>query len=134
MKYPRALPGEKLDRLCNVIAETGSVPKAAEAVGLPFRRLCRYRARYPLVAARIRQAKEFAYERLEGEAYRRAVLGYDVPVYNKGELIGHYKKYSDVLLIKMLTARVSGYAASDTEDDRQITKIRRVIIKSDDRS
>jgi hypothetical protein len=37
-------------------------------------------------------------DRLEMEAYRRAVDGVDEPVYQQGELVGVVRKYSDALL------------------------------------
>ncbi len=47
-------------------------------------------------------AKDMAYDRLEDEATRRAVDGWDEPVYQGGELVGFKRRYSDTLLIFML--------------------------------
>lgn len=41
---------------------------------------------------------------LEAEARRRAMDGVDEPVYHKGEVVGHVRKYSDTLLIFLLKA------------------------------
>jgi hypothetical protein len=43
-------------------------------------------------------------DRLEGEAIRRAYNGFDRPVYQRGELVGYERVYSDMLLKLMLTA------------------------------
>jgi hypothetical protein len=43
-------------------------------------------------------------DRLEGEAIRRAYAGFDRPVYQRGELVGYERVYSDMLLKLMLTA------------------------------
>jgi hypothetical protein len=43
-------------------------------------------------------------DRLEGEAIRRAYTGWDRPIYQKGELCGYERVYSDALLKLMLGA------------------------------
>src|SRR5262249_10476293 len=42
---------------------------------------------------------------LEGEARRRAGEGWEEPVYQRGELVGQVRKYSDNLLVFLLKAR-----------------------------
>lgn len=42
---------------------------------------------------------------LEEEAYRRAVIGVDEPVYQQGRKVGEVKKYSDTLMVVLLKAR-----------------------------
>lgn len=49
-----------------------------------------------------RVAREEAVERLELEARRRAVEGWEEPVYQGGQQIGSIRKYSDTLLIFLL--------------------------------
>jgi hypothetical protein len=44
------------------------------------------------------------FEALEGEMMRRARDGVLEPVYQKGELVGHVRKYSDVLAIVLAKA------------------------------
>jgi hypothetical protein len=43
-------------------------------------------------------------EKFEAEAIRRAVDGYQDPVYQAGKLVGYRLKYSDTLLMFMLKA------------------------------
>jgi hypothetical protein len=43
-------------------------------------------------------------DRLEGEAIRRGYVGWDRPIYQKGELCGYERVYSDMLLKLMLGA------------------------------
>jgi hypothetical protein len=45
-------------------------------------------------------------ESLEEEARRRAVEGYDDPVYQQGRLVGHKRKHSDLLLITLLNGNM----------------------------
>lgn len=50
---------------------------------------------------------ELANETIEGEIWRRAVVGVDKPLANKGELTGHsIKEYSDNLLMFLAKARM----------------------------
>lgn len=43
-------------------------------------------------------------DRLEGEAIRRGAVGWDRPIYQRGELCGYERVYSDMLLKLMLSA------------------------------
>lgn len=45
-----------------------------------------------------------AADRLEREAWRRAVEGWEEPVYPKGQLVGTVRLYSDTLLALLLRA------------------------------
>lgn len=51
------------------------------------------------------EAVEEGTDRMEDEAYRRAVQGTSKPVYQSGKLVGHVQEYSDTLLIFSLKAR-----------------------------
>lgn len=44
-------------------------------------------------------------DEMEREAYRRAVEGVEEPVYQRGELVGQVRRYSDQLLMFLLKAR-----------------------------
>ena len=50
------------------------------------------------------EALEEARELLEAEARRRAAIGVDEPVFYKGQVVGHIRKYSDKLLMFLLKA------------------------------
>ena len=50
------------------------------------------------------EALEEARELLEAEARRRASIGVDEPVFYKGKVVGHIRKYSDNLLMFLLKA------------------------------
>ena len=47
---------------------------------------------------------EEARELLEAEARRRAAMGVEEPVFYKGQVVGHIRKYSDNLLMFLLKA------------------------------
>ncbi len=50
------------------------------------------------------EAKDEAFDALEGEAHRRAVVGVLKPVYQGGQRVGAIREYSDTLLIILLKA------------------------------
>ena len=56
----------------------------------------------PKYAEYFRRAKMIIADDIEGEAYRRAFVGVEVPIHYYGRLVGTYKKYDDKLAIFML--------------------------------
>lgn len=86
------------------LADCGNVTKAAETVGVPSRTLYSHRYKDEEFAEAWDFALDEANDRLEYEAWRRAVQGVDRPIYQKGELIGHERTYSDRLLERLLEA------------------------------
>ena len=83
---------------------TGNVRLAASNAGVA--RQVVYRARDSSATFRVDwdEAIEEARELLEAEARRRAAVGIDEPVFYKGEVVGHIRKYSDNLLMFLLKA------------------------------
>lgn len=63
------------------------------------------RKKDPEFAARFEEAMEASADLLEREAKRRAVEGYDDPVFFNGEVVGYRKVYSDQLLALLLRGR-----------------------------
>ncbi len=55
--------------------------------------------RDPAFKAQLAEAKDAGADVLEEEIRRRAVEGVEEPVYYQGEIVGHVRKYSDILLI-----------------------------------
>ena len=74
----------------------------------------------PEYAAAFAETKLEAAEVLEDEAVRRAYEGTDEPQWYKGEICGHVKKYSDLLLIFLLKG-----AIPDKYKDRQSVELGR---------
>ena len=48
------------------------------------------------------EAEIGAADDLEQAAYERAVIGWEEPVYHRGELVGQIRKFSDSLLLTLL--------------------------------
>ena len=55
-------------------------------------------------ARQFQDARQIATDVLEAECRRRAVEGYDEPVYYQGQVVGTVKKYSDLCLLALLNA------------------------------
>ena len=83
---------------------TGNVRLAASNADVA--RQVAYRARDSSATFRADwdEALEEARELLEAEARRRAAIGVDEPVFYKGKVVGHSRKYSDNLLMFLLKA------------------------------
>lgn len=82
-------------------AECGTVTHAATAAGISrgshyvWLGEPEYEAAYSL-------AHDYACQSLELEARRRAMAGWDEPVFHNGEVCGHKRKFSDALLMFLM--------------------------------
>ena len=83
----------------------GMVVKAAEEVGIPLSSLYKLRRNDPEFATAWDDAIRDSTVILENEITRRAVEGVEEPVFHRGEVVGHVRKYSDNLLMFMTKAR-----------------------------
>lgn len=86
-----------------------SITHAAERVGSHRNRFYELRDADEDFAAAWAHAYEAGTDVLRDEARRRAVDGWDEPVYQGGQLAGHVRKFSDVLLIFELKRRDPSY-------------------------
>jgi hypothetical protein len=87
-----------------VLRTTCNVSEACRACG--FSRSCAYEHRNadPEFARAWDEAEQEAADRLEREAWRRAVEGVDKPITYQGEVVGYTKEYSDRMLELLLKA------------------------------
>ena len=83
---------------------TGNVRLSARNANITRQVVYRARDRSAKFRADWDEALEEARELLEAEARRRAAIGVDEPVFYKGEVVGHIRKYSDTLLMFLLKA------------------------------
>jgi len=86
-------------------AENGVVLYACRAAGVGRTTFYDWLKKDARFAALHAQATEDAIDVLEQEAKRRAVDGWDEPVFQKGEAVGTVRKYSDNLLITLLKGK-----------------------------
>lgn len=85
-------------------AEHGMVTTACRAVGITSQTFYHWCQDDEAFGAAYKELKDAVTEALEMEARRRASVGVDEPVFHRGEVVGHVKKYSDQLLIFLLKA------------------------------
>lgn len=85
-------------------ARTGNVSTAAKAAGRNRTYIYEARKADANFAAQWEEAREDAADALELEARRRAVEGFERPVFYRGEPCGAIREYSDTLLIVLLKA------------------------------
>lgn len=95
----------------------GMVVKATEAAGLSLTSLYALRRKDPEFATAWDDAIRDSTVILENEITRRAVEGVEEPVFHRGEVVGHVRKYSDNLLMFMTKAR-------DPDKYRERTEVR----------
>ena len=86
-------------------AKYGLVIAAAKEAGVARSTVYHERQRNEEFALAWADVEEWSTEEMEQEARRRAVMGVQEPVYYRGELVGHVRKFSDTLLIFLLKAR-----------------------------
>jgi hypothetical protein len=83
---------------------TGSITRAAQAVKMERVRHYQWLKEDAAYAKEFEAARTQAGELLEAEAIRRAMHGYEVPVFQGGKQVGVVTRYSDTLLIFLLKA------------------------------
>lgn len=95
---------EQRAKFITLLRDTCNVSVAAKGAGLDRSTVYQVRRNDPIFAAEWDDALEQAYDELEAEARRRAFKGYLEPVFYKGDIVGHVRKFSDSLAITMLGA------------------------------
>ena len=82
-----------------------SVTRAATLAGYTRSTACLYRAADPTFAVAWDDAYEAGSDWMEDELQRRSHDGWDEPVFYKGEICGHVRRFSDTLLLANVKAR-----------------------------
>jgi hypothetical protein len=95
---------------------------AAQKIGVSRTTVFNWRRSDAQFAEAWDEAVEMAYDLVEQEVMRRAVEGYDRPVFQKGEFVGMERQYSDALALAMLGARRRAvYGKTQNNDDKETT-------------
>ncbi len=93
---------KKREQFLELLATNGNVTVTCDALNLRRQTVYEARAEDPDFAAAWDEAMEQAADHLEAEARRRAVDGWDEPVYYLGRRVGLVRKFSDTLLIFLM--------------------------------
>lgn len=99
-----ALTGDLYARFFELLAKTCNVTGSAQAVGVSRQHVHYLRRTKKDFAKRWDDAMEQATDALEAAARGRAIDGFQRPIYQRGELVGHETCYSDALMITLLKA------------------------------
>lgn len=86
------------DKFIAVLAEFANVSEAARAANISRSAAYEWRTDDAEFAALWDEAEAHAVDKLEREAWRRAVEGFEEPVWHQGEQVGVVRKYSDRLI------------------------------------
>lgn len=102
MKFNTFLKDRKKNRFLNFYVVYGTIGKAAEKLEIDRSTHYVWLSNDDRYAAAFAKARKMAADLLEEEAWRRAVDGYERPVFHKGEEVGSVRHYSDALLTLLL--------------------------------
>jgi hypothetical protein len=89
----------------DALRDTGIVTDACRIAGVARSTAYEERQRNEDFALAWHDIEQETTERMEREAVRRAAEGVERAVYHQGEVVGHERHFSDVLLMFMLKAR-----------------------------
>lgn len=93
---------QRKERFLKELVKRANVSSSAKAAGVDRGTPYRWRESDPEFAEAWDAAVEVAVDALEAEAWRRAATGVLEPVFQKGEQVGHIRRYSDTLMITLL--------------------------------
>ena len=95
---------EKKAKFLAALADCGNVTRAATSAGVNRVAMYQIRTKDKRFAKQWDEAATIGAARLEDEARRRAVEGWEEPVFYQGEQCATVRRYSDTLLICLLKA------------------------------
>lgn len=111
-KYRKGKPRKRADafdettqrRFLAFLSSNGNVTMSAERAGISRSVVYKFFRTDEKFSKRMYDARQEAADRLEEEARRRGVDGWEEPVFYKGDVCGSVRKYSDSLLLALLKA------------------------------
>jgi hypothetical protein len=96
-------------RFLDLYRKTGLLGKSATGCAVSLGTINKARKDSPDFAAAVEQALADFRESLEEEAYRRAVTGWEEPIFSRGEHVGERVVHSDRILELMLKRHIPEY-------------------------
>lgn len=99
-----AVAPARLDDFLRLLADTGSVARAAERAGVQRSTLYLLRKADPALARRWDEALQVGLDRLQDHAVDRATVGVETPVWKGGQQVGSVAKPDNRLLQFLLKA------------------------------
>lgn len=98
---------EQKSKFLELYKKTGKFYSSAKEVGLYAGNVAdQEMERDPEFALAVNDVSKIRAELIEEEAYARAVIGWEEPVFYMGRIVGHIRKKSDALLTMLLKAEM----------------------------
>lgn len=97
------------ERFLTSLAETGRILESCATSGISYRSVHRWRKNDEEFRLRFEEAELLYCEKIEREIERRAIDGWDEPVFQNGEQVGSKRRYSDSLLLALTRSRIARY-------------------------
>ena len=102
MGLPTKFDADRRLAFLRALSLTGQLNKSATAVGVSPSTVRKLQKADPDFADAYQEALDEYREWVEREVVRRAVEGWDEPVFQKGEQVGEVRKHSDALLMMLM--------------------------------
>ena len=103
-RHGARLTPKKRQRFLEILRETANVTAACDELGFSRTSIYRWRQVDEKFRDEWEEAMNQAIDALEQAARQRALHGVKEPVFHRGEVCGHIRKYSDTLTIFLLKA------------------------------
>lgn len=112
---------ERKVKFLTFLAKFGLRMRAAQYAGVSYATACNHKNADKDFAAAWNEAAELFTEGLENEALKRAIDGWDEPVYQKGELVGTIHRYSERMMEILLKANLPQKYRENIKLDANVT-------------
>jgi hypothetical protein len=117
-KIFRQVPEERqVNLFLKSLATTGRVGESIQAAGLNRSTVFALKRSDHVFAEQWQEAMDTYCDMLEAEIERRAVAGWDEPVFHMGEVCGYKRKFSDTLLLAKAKRHIPEYRDTQTKID-----------------
>lgn len=113
---------QRKKRFLAAYAQRGNISQAAKAAGVPRRTIYGWREHDEGFVLALAEATLEANDAVDLEIRRRAVEGWNDPVYQMGVRVGSVRKYSDVLLIFLAKRLMPEYRDTLAIDVSQVVR------------
>ena len=110
------------EKFLESLAELPSRGQALQKTGLTRHQIAERLRNDKDFAAKYVEAWELGIDAMEDEAVRRAVLGWQEPVFTRDGYAGEVTKYSDTLLIHLLKGNRRKYRGDDPNQNRGLSE------------
>jgi hypothetical protein len=104
---------EKMFQFLYHLSGCGLVQQAARLANISAQKVQAHRLISEKFAAAFDEAMDIYKQNIEAEIHRRAIDGWDEPVYQKGELCGTIHRHSDRLLVLLAKRHIAEYRDTD---------------------